>query len=75
MLHVSGPETSPAACANEIVSAWLNQPFASAARSVDATACGAVESYLNEIAAGALRLPARSVHVPEREALASSGPL
>ena len=74
-LQVSGPETSPAACANETVSARLNQPFASAARSADATAWGAVASYLNETAAAALRLPARSVQVPEREALASSGPL
>ena len=61
MLQVSGPERSPAACENEIVNERLNQPFAFAGRSADATAVGGVESYLNASAAGLLVFPAMSV--------------
>ena len=73
-VQVSGPERSPAACANEIVSAWLNQPFASAGLFAEATATGGVASYLSPNTAAALLFPARSVHVPERDAEAVSGP-
>ncbi len=52
----------------------MYQPFASGARLAAAVACGAVESYLNVSATGLLAFPARSVHEPERETLAASGP-
>ena len=73
-MQVSGPDRSPPACANETVSGRLYQPLASATRLTVAVAPGAVPSYLKVSDAAALRLPARSVHVPEREAAASSGP-
>jgi hypothetical protein len=52
----------------------LYQPFASGSRSSAPVAEGGVASYFKASVTGALVLPARSVHVPEREAAASSGP-
>ena len=43
-MHVSGPEVSPAAWANEIVSGLLNQPLPFGALLVAAFAVGGVAS-------------------------------
>ena len=53
---------------------WLCQPFASGGRASVPVAVGAVESYLKANDEEALLFPARSVHVPERDADATSGP-
>ena len=71
---MSGPERSPASCANETVSGCRYQPFAFGGRSAVAAAVGGVESYLIVAVAGALVLPALSVHVPEIGWDAASGP-
>ena len=72
---MSGPERSPAAWVNEIVSGARYHPFALGARSAAATAVGAVASYLSVAEAGVLTFPARSVHVPDTCRVAPSGPL
>ena len=56
------------------VSAWLYQPFESGARAGVAVTTGPVPSYWKLKAPAALVFPARSLHVPETEAFALSGP-
>lgn len=53
----------------------LYQPFRSAPRSGEADTLGAVPSYFRLAEPAALVLPALSVHVPDTDALALSGPL
>jgi hypothetical protein len=59
--------------ANDTVSAWLYQPFASAARLAAAAVAGGVASYFSG-RLDAPTLPALSVHEPLTVALALSGP-
>ena len=73
-MHEPTPEIGSAP-AKAIVTAWLYQPLASAARpGVPPVTVGAVASYLRANPSGALTLPARSVHVPAGEAAVLSGP-
>ena len=53
----------------------LYHPFRSAPRSGEAVTLGAVASYFRLVDSDALTLPALSVHVPEADAPALSGPL
>jgi hypothetical protein len=66
---VSAPETV-------MPTGWLYQPFESGARTAAiADALGGVESYLKDRESGADTFPALSVHVPDVDADAESGPL
>ena len=60
--------------ANETVSGWLYQPFASGDRPAVPATAGGVESYWNGSAPLPV-LPALSRQVPYTAALAVSGPL
>src|SRR5438094_3592593 len=71
-LHEPRPEV-PSVPENATVSAWLYQPFESAAREGVPATDGAVESYWNEAVAGST-LPALSVQEPLTEVLPVSGP-
>ncbi len=73
-MHEPVPERSPGAWANETVSGLLCHPLKSAGL-LEGTATGGVASYLKPNVAAALGFPAPSVHVPEREPDAVSGPL
>ena len=74
-MHASTPETGSVP-AKPIATAWLYQPFASAARAgLPPVTVGAVASYLSWWLKGALTLPALSVQVPGTDAAAPSGPL
>ncbi len=70
--QVGGPER--ASVAAKLTSRGARyQPLAFGGREGAADASGGAESYLKAYAAGVLSFPARSTHVPLRDALAASG--
>jgi hypothetical protein len=75
LLQVSTPERLSLPLYSTL-SAFLNQPFAfGAGVGILSVTCGFVPSYLKPKLLAGLWFPARSVQVPETEALASSGVL
>src|SRR5215212_6662089 len=70
--HVSRPDVASVPL-KEIESAWLYQPFASAARDAAAVTCGAVASYFSATWPFCV-FPALSRHAPATAVEAASGP-